>query len=132
MVLASSPPSIPVCRECVVSVHRQEADATCVLANGTNVLVSPLLARYLSVGDEITFPIPLGDKTGVEIYITKGSVSSRLKRCLYQAPIGYVTQPKLDKRNQHFVSGEVQQNSLGLSAILLPCGTVRDYFYRVP
>src|SRR5215469_2983314 len=132
MVLASSAASIPICRECVVSVHRQEDHATCILANGTNVLVSPLLARHLSIGDEITFPISSGAKAGVKIYITQSSVSSRLNRCLYQAPIRYVTQPKPDKRTQHFVSAEIQQKGLGISAILLPCGTLRDYFYRLP
>jgi len=91
-----------------------------------------LLASYVTIGDEITFPIPTGGATGPEIFITKGSRSSRLTRCLYQAPIGYVTQPKMDKRNQHFVSAEVQQKALGLSAIILPCATLRDYFYRLP
>jgi len=132
MVLASSAASIPICRECVVSVHRQEDHATCILANGTNVLVSPLLARHLSIGDEITFPISSGAKAGVKIYITKSSVSSGLNRCLYQAPIGYVTQPKPDKRTQHFVSAEIQKKGLGISAILLPCKTLREYFYRLP
>src|SRR5215471_333946 len=80
----------------------------------SNVLVSRVLARHLGIGDEITFPISPGDKTGVEIYIPKSSVSSGLNRCLYQAPIGYVTQPKLDKCNQHFVSAEVQQKALGI------------------
>jgi hypothetical protein len=116
----------------VVSVHRQEDHATCVLANRTNLLVSCLLAGYVAVGDEITFPISSGDKADVEIYITESSVSSGLNRCLYQAPIGYVTQRKLDKRDQHFVSAEVQQGALGISAILLPCRALRDYFYRQP
>jgi hypothetical protein len=120
MVLASSPPSIPICRERVLSVQRQEDHATCALANGTNVLVSLVLARHLGIGDEITFPISSGDKTGIEIYIIKSSVLSRLNRCLYQAPIGYVTQPKLDKRNQHFVSAEVQQKALGLWQFFSP------------
>jgi len=132
MVLAASPPSIPICRERVLGVNRQAAHATCTLANGTNVLVSSLLARYVGIGDEIAFPISSEGKTGVEIYISKSSVSSGLNRCLYQAPIGYVTQPKLDKLNQHFVSAEVQQKALGLSAIILPCATLRDYFYRLP
>jgi len=131
MVLTASPPSIPICRERVLGVNRQAAHATCTLANGTNVLVSSLLARYVGIGDEIAFPISSEGKTGVEIYISKSSVSSGLNRCLYQAPIGYVTQPKLDKLNQHFVSAEVQQKALGLSAIFLPCGTLRDYFYRL-
>ena len=132
MVFTSSAPSIPVCRELVVSVDRQQDPATCVLANRTNLRVSGLLASYVAIGDEITFPVPMGRATGAEIYITKGARSSGLNRCLYQAPIGYVTHPKLDKRNQHFVSAEVQQKALGISAILLPCGTLRDYFYRLP
>jgi hypothetical protein len=132
MVFTSFASSLPVCRERVVGVRRQENPATCVLANQTNVRVSALLASYIAIGDEITFPVPTGDATGAQIYITKGSASSGRTRCVYQARVGYVTQPKLDKRNQHFVSGEVQEKGLGISAILLPCGTLRDYFYRLP
>jgi hypothetical protein len=132
MVFTPSAPSIPVCRELVVSVHRQEDPATCVTANRTNLRVSGLLASYVAIGDEITFPIPTGVATGAEIYITKGSPSSGLNRCLYQAPIGYVTQPKLDKRNQYFVAAEVQQKALGISAVFLPCQTLRHYFYCLP
>ena len=47
-------------------------------------------------------------------------------------PIAYVTQPKLDKRDQRFVAAEVQQKALGISAIVLPCAALRDYFYRLP
>ena len=132
MVLTSSAPSIPVCRERVVSLHRQEEPATCELANRTNLRVSGLLASNVAIGDEITFPIPTGAATGAEIYITKGSSSSGQNRCLYQASIGYVTQPKLDKRSQHFVAAEVQQKGLGISAVFLPCKTLRHYFYRLP
>src|SRR5215472_8423000 len=78
------------------------------------------------------FPISPGDKTDVEIYITKSSTSAGLNRCLYQVPIAYVTQPKLDKRDQRFVAAEVQQKALGISAIVLPCAALRDYFYRLP
>jgi hypothetical protein len=132
MVFTSFASSLPVCRERVVGVRRQENPATCVLANQTNVRVSGLLASYIAIGDEITFPVPTGDATGAQIYITKGSASSGRTRCVYQAPVGYVTQPKLDKRNQHFVSAEVLEKGLGISAILLPCRTLRDYFYRLP
>ncbi|HXY10289.1 MAG TPA: hypothetical protein VEI52_20785 [Terriglobales bacterium] len=102
------------------------------MANQTNVRVSALLASYIAIGDEITFPVPTRDVTGAQIYITKGFASSWRTRCVYQAPVGYVTQPKLDKRNQHFVSAEVHEKGLGISAILLPCGALRDYFYRLP
>ncbi len=49
----------------------------------------------------------------------------------YQAPIGYVSHPKLDKRGQHFVSADVQESRLGISAIFLPCESLRDYCYRL-
>src|ERR1035441_1248226 len=53
-------------------------------------------------------------------------------RYIYQTPIGYVTQPKQDKRNQHFVSAEVKRGSLGIGTIFLPCEVLREYFYRLP
>jgi len=52
-------------------------------------------------------------------------------RELYQSPIGYVTQPKRDTRQQFFVSAEVLQGSLGMASIFLPCEVLREYFYRI-
>jgi hypothetical protein len=43
-----------------------------------------------------------------------------------------VSQPKPDKRNQPFVSAEVQAGALGISRIVLPCQTLCEYFYRLP
>jgi hypothetical protein len=131
MALASFNPSIPVCRERVVSVQRQEDPAACVFANQTKLLLSRLLAKSVAVGDEITFPISVPDAVGTEILITKNAASGP-GRYIYQAPIGYVTQPKQDKRNQHFVSAEVQRGSVGISTIFLPCEVLREYFYRLP
>ena len=45
---------------------------------------------------------------------------------------GYVSQPRQDKRSQHFVSAEVQKGSLGIGTIFLPCEVLREYFYRLP
>src|SRR5271165_3094583 len=131
MALAPFNPSIPVCRERVVRVQRQDDPAACVFANQTKLLLSRLLAKSVAVGDEITFPISVPDAVGTEILITKNAASGP-GRCIYQAPIGYVTQPKQDKRNQHFVSTEVQRGSLGISAVFLPCEVLREYFYRLP
>jgi len=91
--------------------------------------ISGVLAFHIAVGDEIAFPIATGAEISGEIYITKGSVSRGHPHHLYQVPIGYVTQPKVDKRGQHFVSAETHQSGLGISAIFLPCGALRDYFY---
>src|SRR5271157_1582440 len=131
MALAPSSPSIPVYRERVVSNQVQEGPAVCVFANQTKLLLTRFLAANIAIGDEITFPIPSADAVGTEIYITKNGTAGT-NRCLYQAPIGFVSQPKQDKRNQHFVSAEVQRGSLGIGTVFLPCAILREYFYRLP
>ena len=50
-------------------------------------------------------------QSGPEILITKNAAPGT-SRCIYQVPIGYVSQPKQDKRNQHFVSAEVHREVL--------------------
>jgi hypothetical protein len=93
--------------------------------------ISSLLALHIGIGDEVAFPIPTGDEIGGELLITKDAVSRGHPHHVYQAPIGYVAQPKLDKRGQHFVSAQVRDSGMGISAIFLPCGPLRDYFYRL-
>jgi len=117
--------------ERVASVERRSNPAFCVLGSRSKIVLSRVLASQITVGDEIAFPVPTGDTAGPEICITK-ACSSGTNRCLYQAPVGYVTQPKLDKRNQHFVSAQIQHGNLGISAIFLPCEALREYFYRLP
>jgi hypothetical protein len=124
-----SKPATTLC-ERVASVERRYNPAFCVLVNRSKVLLSRLLASQIRAGDEIAFRIPTGDTAAPEICITKAH-SSGTNRCLYQAPVGYVTQPKLDKRHQHFVSAQVQHGNLGISAIFLPCEALREYFYRL-
>jgi hypothetical protein len=70
------------------------------------------LGSRFAIGDEITLAVPAKGKGGTEILITKDAVSGR-NRYFYQAPIGYVTQPRPDKRKEHFVSAEVQAGALG-------------------
>src|SRR5271166_4921793 len=130
MALASSSPSIPICRERVVSIQRLSDSASCVFPNQTKLLLSRSLAPYVAIGDEITFPIPAPDAVGPEILVTKNAASGA-SRYIYQAPIGYVGQPKQDKRNQYFASAEVRRGSLGIGTIFLPCEVLREYFYRV-
>jgi hypothetical protein len=131
MAPASFNPSIPVCRERVVSVQRQDDPAACVFANQTKLLLPRFLAKSVAVGDEVAFPIPTPDAVGPEILVTKNAASGP-NRYLYHVPVGYVSQPKQDKRNQPFVSAEVQRGSLGIGKIFLPCDVLREYFYRLP
>ena len=131
MAIATPGPSAPICRERVVSVQRQQNPATCVLADQGKLRLSRFLASYVASGDEITFPIPTAQAIGAEIFIAKQTPSGTIPS-LYQAQIGYVTQPKPDKRNRLFVSAEVRQGTLGISSVFLPCEVLRDYFYRLP
>src|SRR5271169_2647348 len=121
---------IPICRERVANLQLKGDPAACVFANQTKLLLSRFLAKFVAVGDEITFPIPAPDAVGPEILVTK-NVTPGPGRYIYQAPIGYVSQPKQDKRNQHYVSAEVQRGSLGMGTVFLPCEVVREYFYRL-
>ena len=131
MASTSSISTIAICRERVTKVELREDGVVCVFANQTRLLLSRFLGSRVAVGDEIAFPVPEGDAVGTEILITRNA-ASRPNRYLYHVPIGYVSQPKLDKRNQHFVSAEVQRGSLGISLIFLPCEVLREYFYRLP
>jgi hypothetical protein len=48
---------------------------------------------------------------------------------VYYASIGYVTQPKTDKRDEYFLFAEVRDGRLGVRRVHLPSSAVRDYFY---
>jgi hypothetical protein len=118
-------------RERVVRIHRLEGAVACVFANQTKFLLPRLLAAYIAVGDEITFPTPTPETAGTELYITKDPCSER-KCHIYQAPLRYVSPPKHDKRNQPFVSAEVQRGALGIDTVFLRCELLRHYFYDLP
>ena len=77
------------------------------------------------------FPVPTRNTIRAEILITKNSGSGP-NRYLYHVPIGYVSRPRPDKRDQPYVSAEVQRGSLGIGSIFLPCEVLREYFYRLP
>jgi hypothetical protein len=102
-----------------------------VFANQTKLLVSRFLASHVAVGDDIAFPISTSDAVGAEILITKNGESGS-RSYLYHVPIGQVSQPKQDKRNQHFVSVEVRRGGLGITIVFLPCEVLREHFYRLP
>jgi hypothetical protein len=109
----------------IVGIRQQDGAAECALSQGAPVLVPGFLAPYLDAGDEIQLPLGSGL---VEIHVRKAS-ASRLMREIYYVPIGYVTQPKEDKRKDLFVVAETVESRLGIRAVHLPCQVLRDYFY---
>ena len=129
MPASAQPVSIEtIHRGCITQVRpARNGAAECVLNQGSPALVPAFLAAYLGSGDEIEIPL-CPDRAGVEIHVRKNASSRRLRE-LYQAQIGYVTQPKEDKRGEPFVTAEVASSRLGIRSIHLPCCVVRDYFY---
>ena len=130
MASALPMPSIPIIRERVTSLQFQQHSVVCVLPNQAKLLLSRLLEKHIAVGDEITFPVPTERSIRAEVLIDKRNASEP-NRYVYQAAIGYVSQPKQVKREQYFVSAEIPQGRLGVSTIFLPCEILREYFYRL-
>ena len=115
----------------VAHINRLSEQPQCVLANGSKVTLAPLIAAHVVPGDDVSFPLQNSSTATAEILVTKNSLASS-GRHVYQAPIGYVTQPKKDKRDEFFVAAEVRPAKLGISSIFLPCKALREYFYRIP
>jgi len=119
------PPADVVCKR-LVRKQWDGSAAQCVFSEGSSLTVSRFLAGFLRPSDQIEF-----DPTAVdplrELRVLQGT--SRQTRELYFVPIGYVTQPKTDKRDEYFVRAEVTDSRLGVRHVHLPAEAVRDYFY---
>ena len=90
-----------------------------------------LIAAHIAPADDVSFPLLTSSIATAEILVTKNSLAGS-GRDVYQAPIGYVTQPRKNKRDEFFVAAEVRPANLGISSIFLPCKALREYFYRIP
>jgi len=118
-----------VCQRKVVKTNPTGAKTECLFADGSSILVSNFLASFIRAGDELLFPLEHeAGAVGTQIYIRKTHPEQRTWD-VFQAEIGYATQPRKDKRNNLFVSAEVPDSQLGISAINLRCEALRDYFY---
>lgn len=94
--------------------------------DGDDILVSRVPASYLRPGDDVclgAFSSPIRE------YLATQNGLRRKARQLYFGRIGYVAQPKTDKRGEYFVRAEVLESGVGIRALHLPNGAVRDYFY---
>ena len=124
------PNALPsVCRRKVVKTNPKGAKTECILSEGNPILVSNFVASFIRAGDELLFPLGhAAAAAGTQVYIRKTDPEKR-RWDVFQAEIGYATQPRKDKRNNLFVSTEVPDSQLGISAISLRCEALRDYFY---
>ena len=98
----------------------------CLFLDGNSPTLSRFLAGFIHPPDQLEFD-PTATDPARELRVLQAS--GRRPRELYFASIGYVTQPKSDKRNAHFVRAEIAGPRLGVNHIHLPSEAVRDYFY---
>jgi len=124
-------PPVTICRQRVAHINRLSNPPECLLTNESKVTLPPLIADHVAPGDDVSFPLPNSSTATAEILVAKNPLTGS-GRDVYQAPIGYVTQPKKDKRDELFVAAEVSSAHLGISSIFLPCKALREYFYRIP
>jgi len=113
----------------VVKTNRTGGKTECLFADGISILVSNFVASFIRAGDELLFPLEHeAVDAGTQSYIRKTNPEER-RWDVFQAEIGYATQPRRDKRNNLFVSAEIRDSRLGISAINLRCEALKDYFY---
>lgn len=128
VVQAQPATTTDVCERKVARTSPKGTKTECLFADGTSILVSNFLASFIDAGDELLFPLQPGAvSANTELYIRHNPEQRR--QDVFQAQIGYVSQPRKDKRDNLFVSAEVPGTGLGISAINLRCEVLRDYFY---
>jgi curved DNA-binding protein CbpA len=118
-----------VCQRKVLKTNPKDAKTECVFTDGTAIVVSNFLASFIRASDDLLFSLELeAADSSTEIYVR--NTNPAIKGCdVFQTRIGYASQPRKDKRNNLFVSAEVLNPRLGISAIYLPSEVLRDYFY---
>ncbi|MGH9626738.1 MAG: hypothetical protein ACRD7E_00010 [Bryobacteraceae bacterium] len=96
------------------------------LTSDAEFLLPRVAANYLRPGDRICVGSPASP---VHEFLAIQNANRQKPRQVYFCPIGYVTQPKTDKRDQHYLRAEVLDGTLGIRSLHIPCTAVRDYFY---
>ena len=91
-----------------------------------DILVPRVPASYLRPGDDICVG---ASGTPIRECLATQNGFHRKARQLYFGRIGYVAQPKTDKRGEFFVRAEVLESALSIRSLHLPNSAVRDYFY---
>ena len=119
-----------ICRERVVSVERQEKSSRCVLANQTAFLVTRFVGSHIAVGDEIAFPVPMGDAVGPEILVTKNATPGRNVISTRRQSDTSASPNRTNEISTSFLPRF--HGRLGIGTVFLPCEVLREYFYRLP
>src|SRR5688500_9145172 len=106
---AFAPP--PVVSQPVAQLQPDGSAVRCVLSDERSLTLSRFLASFICPSDQLEFDPTAADPMR-ELRVVQNT--PRRPRELYFVPIGYVTQPKPDKRDEYFVRGEVIDGRLGI------------------
>ena len=119
------PPAPVVCQR-VTRLQPDGPAIRCLFSDDRSLPLSHFLASFINPADQIEFD-PTAADPAREFRLLQAS--RRRQQEFYFASIGYVTQPKADKRNEYFVRAEIAGGCLGVKRIHIPNDAVRDYFY---
>src|SRR5438270_6585520 len=119
-------PPAPVLCQRVTRLQPERSAMRCLLSEDKSLTFSRFLGSFIHPTDQIEFDPTVADSAR-ELRVLQAS--ERRPRELYFASIGYVTQPKADKRKEYFVRAEIVDARLGVKRIHLPGDAVRNYFY---
>src|SRR4051794_3999402 len=109
-----------------VRAVRVEGQTARCMTDAGDIMVPIVPASFLRPGDDIR-PGTIGPPS--EEYLAVQNALRRKSRQLYFGRIGYVTQPKPDRRGELFVRAEVLDSHLGVASLHIPNGAVRSHFY---
>src|SRR6266545_5768226 len=112
---ASAPP--PVVSQRVAQLRPDGSAIQCAFSDESSLTISRFLASFICPSDQLEFDPTAADPMR-ELRVDQNT--PRRPRELYFVPIGYVTQPKPDKRDEYFVRGEVLDGRLGIRHLYLP------------
>ena len=108
-------------RSPIAAVKPGGAATTLSLADGMTVVVARHLTAFARPGDEVEFSDSFSGESRTELHMVR---AGRVRpRELYQAQIGYVTQPKTDSRQAGFwprLRPNPGPGAAGVSAVDLP------------
>jgi len=122
-VAEGNQPSTRSHRVRAIRVDGQNARCT---TDAGEILIPRVPASYLRPGDDIN---PNAASSPIAEYLATQNAVLRKARHLYFGRIGYVTQPKPDRRGEPFVRAEVRESRLAVACLNIPNDAVRSYFY---
>ena len=116
----------PSCRNGLPNCGQMVRRSNVCFLTRDSLTISRFLASFIRPSDQLEFDPTAADPMR-ELRVIQST--PRRPRELYFVPIGYVTQPKPDKRDEYFVRAEVAGGRLGIRHLYLPNQAIRDYFY---